>query len=263
MARIGPYTHLDTPAVLSRLFHPRAETPGRPSGKGREDVMIPVGGTACLGASFHYFDPDAPTILFFHGNGEIVSDYDELGGVFTRGAGVNFFVVDYRGYGVSSGRPSVAAMLSDARQVLSFVRALMAKRRMQGGLCVMGRSLGSAPAIELASLPGSGVCSLIVESGFALSVPLLRVLGLDPAGLGFNGFPGNENLDKIRRVSCPCLVIHAEYDHLIPFSDGQALFDACPAAMKYLLKIKGADHNDIFIRGMAPYLAQVRRFCRP
>jgi len=48
---------------------------------------------------------------------------------------------------------------------------------------------------------------------------------------------------------------------LIPCSNGQALYDACPFATKRLLEIKGAGHNDIFIRGMAPYLEAVRQFC--
>ncbi len=62
------------------------------------------------------------------------------------------------------------------------------------------------------------------------------------------------------RVNCPCLVIHAQSDQLIPFSDGQALFDACPSGKKEMVAVKGAGHNDIFIRGMGPYLDGVKRF---
>ncbi|HCY85978.1 MAG TPA: alpha/beta hydrolase [Desulfobacteraceae bacterium] len=261
----GKYTVLDNPMVLACLFHPRTETSGRPERQGREDFQISVGDGVYLGASLHFHAADAPVVVFFHGNGEIVSDYDDLGDVFARGAGVNFFVTDYRGYGTSSGEPTVTAMMADAHRVLGFVEKLMADRGLTGPLCIMGRSLGSAPAIELAACQTESgpIHSLIVESGFALSGPLLRVLGLDPDRLGFTGIPGYENLDKIGRVTCPCLVIHAQFDHLIPFSDGQALYDACPSSPKHLLEIKGANHNDIFLRGMTPYLEQVRRFCRP
>ncbi len=132
---------------------------------------------------------------------------------------------------------------------------------MTGKVSAMGRSLGSAPALELAaSFPETFHC-LIIESGFAWAGPLLKVLGLDPVSIGFREDQGIENLDKMSRVVCPCLVIHAQYDHLIPFSDGQALYEACPSKRKYLLEIKGANHNDIFSRGMAPYLDQVRQFC--
>jgi pimeloyl-ACP methyl ester carboxylesterase len=259
---MSKYSALDNPTILQYLFHPRQEGPYRGSGPDREDFYIPVADGVSLGASLHYSDPGAPVVLFFHGNGEIVSDYDELGQAFTRGAGVNFFVVDYRGYGASSGEPSATAMISDSHVVLDFVRKVMADKKMTGSLSVMGRSLGSAPALELAARSTFEFHCLIVESGFALAGPLLRVLGLNPERFGFHGVPGDENLDKMGRVSCPCLVIHAQFDHLIPFSDGQALFDVCPAKKKHLLEIEGANHNDIFIRGMAPYLEQVQKFCR-
>jgi len=254
------YGILDQPQVLAHLFHPRRTGPGRREDSGREDMMIPMNSAVSLGASLHFKSIDAPVLLFFHGNGEIVPDYDELGQAFTRWAGVNFFVVDYRGYGDSSGFPGVGDMMADAHKVLDFLRAVMVERKMEGPVSVMGRSLGSAPALELcASCPDGFVC-LIIESGFAFAGPLLRVLGLDPDGLGFKERHGMGNLMKMGRVTCPCLVIHAQSDQLIPFSDGQALFDACPSGNKELLAIEGAGHNDIFIRGMGPYLEGVKRF---
>jgi fermentation-respiration switch protein FrsA (DUF1100 family) len=67
-----------------------------------------------------------------------------------------------------------------------------------------------------------------------------------------------ENLAKIEKFGKPTLVIHAEYDHIIPFSDGQDLFNACPAEEKQLLMIPGANHNDIFARGLPEYMAAIR-----
>jgi len=70
-------------------------------------------------------------------------------------------------------------------------------------------------------------------------------------------------LDKIRAFVKPTLVIHAERDHLIPFADGQALYDASPAPDKHLLKIPRADHNTIFAVGLRPYLDSVESFADP
>lgn len=255
------YDILDRPGVLEYLFHPRKTGYGRREAEGREDMMIPVGPDVALGASFHLKSLDAPVLLFFHGNGEIVPDYDELGRVFTRQGGVNFFVVDYRGYGDSSGSPGVGAMMADSQRVLAFLKQVMEKKQMTGPVSVMGRSLGSAPALELAASCPNDFQSLIIESGFAFAGPLLRVLGLNPDAMGFREDQGMGNLEKMGRVSCPCLVIHAREDRLIPFSDGKALFDACLSGDKELITVEGAGHNDIFIRGMAPYLAGVKRFC--
>jgi fermentation-respiration switch protein FrsA (DUF1100 family) len=122
----------------------------------------------------------------------------------------------------------------------------------------MGRSLGSASVLELAAAGGGAIDGLIVESGFAFAAPLLQLLGIDPDALGFKEESGFRNIDKIRKFNNPTLIIHAEFDHIIPFSDGEALYDACPSPDKDFLKISGANHNDIFMRGFQEYLAAVK-----
>ncbi len=262
MTKFQNYAVLDQPGVRQSLFHPRKENPDRVIHGGRDDLMVPVGQGVEVGASFHFKQCDAPVILFFHGNGEIVSDYDELGACFLD-IGVNFFVVDYRGYGSSTGLPAFSSMMTDCHIQLDFLISYMKERKMTGPVCIMGRSLGSAPALELGSSSAFPLHSLVIESGFATAAPLLRTLGIDPVSIGFREEQGFENIDKIRSVLCPCLIIHAQFDHIIPFSQGKALYDACLSDAKFLLEIKGANHNDIFFRGMAPYLEQVKNFCFP
>ncbi|MDI6797838.1 MAG: alpha/beta hydrolase, partial [Desulfatibacillaceae bacterium] len=58
----------------------------------------------------------------------------------------------------------------------------------------------------------------------------------------------------------PTLVIHAQYDHIIPFSHGQALFDACPSQRKLFYEVPGANHNDIFFVNMAGYMNTLQSF---
>jgi fermentation-respiration switch protein FrsA (DUF1100 family) len=99
---------------------------------------------------------------------------------------------------------------------------------------------------------------LVVESGFAYTGPLLMLLGVYTSAMGFTEEKGLRNLEKIRTWDKPTLVIHAEFDHIIPFSDGQALYEGCPSPDKTLLKIAGANHNDIFMRGLDEYMKAVR-----
>ena len=101
-----------------------------------------------------------------------------------------------------------------------------------------------------------------MESGFAYAGPLLRLLGIDIKALGLSEEEGFRNIDKIRTFAKPTLIIHAEYDHIIPFSDGQALYDASPATDKEMLKIPGANHNDIFLRGIEAYVKSVQALIR-
>jgi pimeloyl-ACP methyl ester carboxylesterase len=251
------YSILDVPEVLAPLFHPRPEF--RLSGKpaAGQDILIPVAPDAAVGARWHAADPAAPALLFFHGNGEIVADYDELA-PFYLSQGVNFLPVDYRGYGRSTGSPTVSAMMADCHEIFAFVRKWLPEQGYTGPLLLMGRSLGSASVLELAASYPEAVAGLIVESGFALAGPLLELLGVDLNAIGFQETAGFRNVDKIASYPGPTLIIHAEYDHIIPFSDGQALYDASPARDKTLLRIPNANHNDILLQGFAEYMAAIK-----
>ena len=252
------YTALDRPEVLSFLFHPRKEFETHSPAAAAQDIFIRVEESVDIGGRFHMAHPDGANILFFHGNGEIVADYDELGTVYTR-MGINFMPVDYRGYGRSSGQPTVTSMMKDCHTILEFTLSWLQANGFAGPLILMGRSLGSASALELSCCCPDKIDALIIESGFAYAGPLLQLLGINLAAIGFREEDGFGNADKIGKFKKPTLVIHAEYDHIIPFSDGQALFDTCPSPDKTLLKIPGANHNDIFMRGMSEYLKAVKK----
>jgi fermentation-respiration switch protein FrsA (DUF1100 family) len=260
------YATLDRPEVLMFLFHPRPEPADSPFQTaesktrmgGQKDILIPVQGEIAVGARFHMVEKSGGNLLFFHGNGEIVADYDELGAVYNQ-MGINLLAVDYRGYGRSGGKPTVTAMMRDCHIIFHFVRKWLQQNDFTGPLLLMGRSLGSASALELAAAYKNLIDGLIVESGFAYAGPLLTLLGIDSAALGFKEEKGFRNVDKIKDFDKPTLIIHAEFDHIIPYSDGQTLHAACQSGDKQLLKIPGANHNDIFIRGLHEYLAAVKK----
>jgi len=260
------FTVLDRPEVLRFLFHPRKDygvTRSRPlesaaEAPGVTDVLVPVDDDTVVGVRLHMAARDHANILFFHGNGEIAADYDEIAPFYNR-IGINFLAADYRGYGHSSGYPTVSGMMGDSHVIFRFVTQWLVRNGFAGPLILMGRSLGSASAIELAAAYGDRVCGLIVESGFAFAGPLLRLLGVDPEAIGFREERAFRHLEKIAQFRGPVLIIHAEFDHIIPFSDGQALFDASIGPDKTLVKIRQANHNDIPAHGFQDYLSAVQR----
>ena len=251
------YSLLDRPEILMFLFHPRPEYGPPRSEEIFEEILIPVEGDIVVGGRIYLAGQVSTNILFFHGNGEIVADYEELAPLYTR-MGINFIPVDYRGYGRSTGRPTVTAMMRDCHVIFDNVRDRLAKKGCDGPLVVMGRSLGSASALELISCYENQIDGLIIESGFAYARPLLQLLGIDAAAQGIGEEQGFRNVDKIRTFPKPTLIIHAENDHIIPLSDGQALFDNCPAEEKKFLMIPKANHNDIFMRGISAYMEAVK-----
>jgi len=252
------YSILDRPEILMFLFHPRSESDRSISATDTADIMIPVEAEIGIGARFHFSEKLACNILFFHGNGEIVADYDEFGQMVNQ-LGINFLAVDYRGYGRSTGQPTVSTMMRDCHVIFDYVLQWLKKKACRGPLVLMGRSLGSASVLELAFHYAHQIDGLIVESGFAYASPLLQLLGINTTALGFEEAKGFRNVDKISSFKKPTLVIHAEQDHIIPFKDGQALFEACRASHKSLLKIPGANHNDIFMYGRKDYMAAIQK----
>jgi pimeloyl-ACP methyl ester carboxylesterase len=255
------YSHLDRPEVLSGLFHPRPDYEPIKNPEKAIDLLIPVEGSVVVAARFHMKDKSAPNVLFFHGNGEIVSDYDDVGPLYIN-IGVNFLSVDYRGYGRSTGRPSVTAMMRDSHAIFEFTEEWLKANGFKGAFIVMGRSLGSASALELANHYMERIDGLIIESGFAHTGPLLQLLGVNTAAIAFTEEKGLRNLDKMRTWAKLALIIHAEFDHIIPFAEGQALYNACPSSEKTFLKIPNANHNDIFMKGLDLYMKAIKSLSR-
>ncbi len=253
------YAVFDSAEIVSALFHPRKEPKLVAWPDNVTHLSIPVAPKVNLGAVCHHADKQAPTLLFFHGNGEIAADFNEIGFYYSQQE-INFMPVDYRGYGRSSGQPNVSSMMADCQVVFDFLGNWLTENGYTGKKVVMGRSLGSASALEVAATRQGAVDALIIESGFACILPLLRLMGVDPERLGLSEKIGFRHLDKIKQCLQPLLVIHAEYDHIIPFSDGQALFDACPATSKTFVKIDDADHNTIFYYGIEAYMSGVATF---
>lgn len=250
------YSAFDHPSILQFLFHPRPEW-GESSSSQFQAFQIAVADNQVIGSRFYAAEKEAPTILFFHGNGEIVADYADLGPVYVN-MGVNFFPVDYRGYGRSSGTPTVSAMMDDCHAIFRFVKQHLVSEGFSGPLVLMGRSLGSASALELAESYADEIDGLIIESGFAFALPLLQLIGIDTGSLKIKEEDGFSNFEKIKGYQGPTLIIHAECDHIIPFSDGQFLFENCPSEDKHLLMIPGANHNDIFAVGFKEYMQAVQ-----
>ncbi len=251
------YSSFDRPEIINFLFHPRAEYEDGSSKEGFEEIMIPVEENVEIGARFYGNEKNAPVLLFFHGNGEIVADYHDLSQLYTR-MNVNFFPIDYRGYGKSSGRPSVSTMMQDSQTAFLFALKWLSENGYTGSIIIMGRSLGSAAALEIASNFSDRFSGLIIESGFAFALPLLKLLGIDAERIGVTEDSGFRNYDKIKEVNKPTLVIHAEHDHIIPLQDGKYLHENSADKNKRFLMIPGANHNDIFARGLQEYMLAVK-----
>jgi len=247
------YTALDRPEFLQFVFYPRKGFTGPPPGA--TDHLIPVDKDVSVSCRFYVRDLDSPSVLFFHGYSEIACDYDSIAPMYLS-RGMNLFVADYRGYGSSGGTPAFSSMVADAHHIFEGFWELLRRHGYTGKVFVMGRSLGSVPAIELASHYGEKIAGLIIDCGFASTIRLMTLMGFPRESLGIKDF-GFPNLSKIRTVSLPTLVLHGEFDNLIPLAEGQDLFDNVATEEKRLVIIPEALHNDMVIRNKDLYFGAI------
>ena len=250
------YSALDRPEILSFVFYPRKDSTKTPPNA--RDFLVSVDRDVSIFCRFHVHSQSSPSIIYFHGNGEVVSDYDYIAPMYNE-LGLNLFVADYRGYGASQGRPTFSNTVSDAPIIFRTFSDFLQQEHYSSDIFVMGRSLGSISAIEIAYRYQEQIKGLIIESGFAALINLLSHLGFPAQLLDVEDadFP---NLAKIRTITRPTLIMHGEHDTLIPPSEGKALFHNAATKDKHLVIIPKADHNDIMLVGMERYSQAIKEF---
>ncbi|MGF1493375.1 MAG: alpha/beta hydrolase [Microcoleaceae cyanobacterium] len=184
-------------------------------------------------AALYLPNPNAPyTLLYSHGNAEDIgqnrSRMERL-----QELGFAVLIYDYPGYGLSQGKPSEAGAYQAIDAAYQYLTQTLQIPSEQ--IVAYGRSLGGGAAVDLAARKPLG--GLVVESSFisTFRVPIpVKIFPIDKF----------RNLAKMKRVTCPVLVIHGEQDQTIPFWHGQELYQAAPDPKQFLW-VQGADHNNL------------------
>ena len=246
---------LDHPLLAARYFFPRRDPVDKPFVVPASDGASSL---ACYRAAPH---ADALTVLHFHGNAEVVADYVPTIAQLLNGLGVNVVFAEYRGYGGSTGAPSLSAMLGDAECVFQATGAPASR------VVPFGRSLGSLFAVEIAARHPD-VAGLVVESGIAdpLERTLVRVspedLGASPTELLAAVHSHFDQRAKLASYEGPLLVMHTAADMLIDRSHADRMYTWGGAAAedKELVIFEQGDHGTIFPANRDAYLEQLRQF---
>jgi len=251
----GLYAKIDSSSLLMFLFYPRRQH-SKPRGAAF-DLEVPVENGLSIVCRAFPAREDNPWILYFHGNGEVVSDYDGIAPMYNE-RGLNLLVADYRGYGASGGKPTFTAMVQDAVTIFEHVYHKLPPEGEKYDWYVMGRSLGSISTLELAAKFPGKLKGLIVESGFISVTGLIDHLGLPSPG-DLSALE-EESRRLAGSIELPALVIHGQQDRLVPLEQGKDLYQTLGSEQKELLVIPGADHNDIMFVDPEQYMQAVEKF---
>lgn len=205
-------------------------------------------------SSFYIPNPDAnKTMMYFHGNAgnasqrlPVATELAELD--------CNVLLVEYRGYGLSDGKPSEDGIYLDARAALSFL--IDQKEIKPDSIFLFGRSLGSTAAIDLAM--DHDFAGIILVTPLSSGEDVAR-----SAGLGYlSPFIGNpfNNKEKIAELTEPILIIHGDSDEVLPLEMGMALKKSAKSPTR-LAVIPGAGHNNIVNNYKKTFYGHVKSFC--
>ncbi len=190
------------------------------------------------GAFFRAADPDAPAILYFHGNGESAAHNVDLADFFVS-QGLSMFLAEYRGYGGQPGAPTEEGLLADARDAWNALDGLGVPA---GKRILLGRSLGAAVAAGLAADLGAEPPALVVlVSPFTSISDMARpVVGwLTPLAVR-DRF---DTAGRLPRIGAPLVIVHGTHDEVIPFAMGEALAHSRPGSG--FVAIPRGTHNDL------------------
>jgi len=257
---------LDRPEILEVIF-PVAYSPFslpdflQGSSPDAPTYAIEVEDGVNIRCGFWVAGKECPSILYFHGNGETVATHEWVAPFYIQ-KGINLFVADYRGYGSSNGKPTISNMIADTHPIFKGFKKVIREEGFRDCIFVMGRSLGSVPAIELAFHYQDEIRGLIVESGSANNFRRLR----DYVGVTEQTTIDDEspflNKVKVRQITKPTLIIHGEYDQIMSVTEGEELYRSSGAENKRILIIPGAGHNDLLVMGQAAYFDTIEEFVK-
>ncbi len=242
---------MNNPLIASRYFFPGGRSPA-------SELAVPVVG-AVLACGVHRVDPEGFTVVHFHGNGEVVADWQGLWDRVINALGWDLLLAEYRGYGGSTGEPLLGLMLDD-------VAAVIEAAGPPEKVVVMGRSVGSFFALE-AVRQFPSIAGLILESAIAdpLERLLLRVSPDEVDASADDWRELEQHLDhraKIAGYTGPTLLLHTRVDGVVDVSHAQRLaqWAGGPATLRVF---ESGNHNSILAENWDEYLTLVADFLDP
>ncbi|MGD0135233.1 MAG: alpha/beta hydrolase [Bryobacteraceae bacterium] len=188
--------------------------------------------------------------LFLHGNGDNITYYTPHVQEIVA-AGSSVLILDYRGYGKSSGRPSEQGLYRDSEAGFIY---LLGKGYRAEQIILHGQSLGSAVAIDLASR--RPCAALILEAPFTSASDVAGTLIPFIGPLLVRSF---NSLPKIRWIRVPMFFMQGDRDEVIPLRLGQKLYAAAQGSKTFWI-IPGAGHNDILETAGPEYRQRLSAF---
>lgn len=237
------------------LFAPMREFISLPESEGIscEQVFIETSDRERLhGYFFPAKQETKKTVIYLHGNAQNVSAWYPACVEIQKYIQVNFLLVDYRGYGQSTGSPTMKGVILDAQAMYKY---LIDSGFKPEDISVYGRSIGGAVALELAVR--EKVKSAVIQSSFSSIEQIAKDLyPFIPSYLAKSKHFNSQDL--IRQINIPVLISHGSHDELISINHAYGLYESANEPKKFII-LKGASHNEISPYFTEEYFEELRK----
>lgn len=175
------------------------------------------------------------TIIFFHGNADNVERYQQYASFFTA-LGYELWMIDYPGYGKTTGKRSEEVLYKDALHVYQMATA----QTSADSLIIYGKSIGTGIAAQLASVMPCK--KLILETPYySLSSLAASYFPIYPASLLIRYLL--PTVDYLKKVTAPVILLHGTSDEIIPYAQSKKIKEEYGACT--LITIQNAHHNNL------------------
>ena len=191
-------------------------------------------------------------VIVFHGNADLAVWQIPWAEELARRTGRLVFLAEYRGYGGLSGTPTYSGLRLDARAAYDFaVRELGIDTSR---IALLGHSLGTAVAVELAADLATPAEVLVLQSPFTTARDMARIVVARPVLLAWNAIARihYDTRQVVSRLDTPVWVVHGTRDLIVPHRMGAEVFEAAKVKGE-LLSVNGAGHNDLVDGGGEEY----------
>ena len=265
MAKSNHLSQLDRPEIIDSLFKDIKDSYGtvkesRPTGEATAEALT---AKSPDGVNIHcrVFSgiPEEPHILFFPAEYDCEADIIDLAIGFGQ-IGITLITMDYRGCWKSGGELSISALSQDAEAFYQVVKDWYDTEQRTGPVIFMGRSFGSAVALDLASRHNDDSLALIMESAFDLTEGFLSGKGIRINELGLSGEDPFSNRSKMSNYSKAVLFLHSHRDEVVSLNQIEWLVAESRSKATQLQIVPTESREDIAEKAGDLYFAIIKDF---
>ena len=265
MAKSNHLSQLDRPEIIDSLFKNRKDSYGtakesRPAGEATAEALTAKSPDGVdIHCRVYSGIPEEPHILFFPAEYDSKADIIDLATGFGQ-IGITLVTMDYRGSWKSGGEPSIGALPQDAEAFYRTVKDWYDTEQRTGPVVFMGRSLGSAVALDLACRHNDDSLALIMESAFDLTEGFLSSKGIRINELGLSEEDPFSNRSKMSNYSKAVLFLHSHRDEVISLNQIEWLVAESRSKATQLQIVPSECREDIAEKAGDLYFAVIKDF---